>query len=595
MDIRNNPTNSRAVTRPLTAAGTKPLVDQAIEGVKRRGFFGNLKDVFVGGGEAIADMGKGLFTMVRHPINTVKGIAFIVGKLVTHPKEGLSMLGHAFVDPYTQAIKDGHPGEALGRGIVEIGSLFVTPGDVAGVAKATATGASASYHALQVGAGVGGAAKAATLAVKLSDQSAEFAEKAAALSKLGYAAEAGKMSQAARLSGKIAGMARAGDVARASRYASMLEGLQHINVAGQTLTFQGMLAHTDLLLDAGQAAASTATAAGRLELAASHPSVATATDTSARGAMLAGDAGTRAVIDSLPTADRMMAWAARAAVVSPFALITPETATQMGWIQQGLPTPPSGGGLSAEQTQAIATQYHLAPTPENVRKFLAEVSTYQQNALGPNLGTPDQVKQLQAALRVAGYDVQPSGAYDSATALAVIDFKRKHGLHQSYEQPNGSFAVNEYVDQPTASALYQVVQSVGQANPTSQTSPQPETSGPTQAEIQAIATERHLLPTAQNVAAFETEIATYSHAVGPDSQGTDVARVQSLLARLGYGVSPTGQFDDATANAVMAFKQRAGIHQTYRMPNGEFAINEYVDPTTELRMRAQLMKPSPSA
>ncbi|HEY9766456.1 MAG TPA: hypothetical protein V6C82_08815, partial [Chroococcales cyanobacterium] len=111
---------SRNNTRPLTTKSvTTPLSSQDIpQEAPKKGLaskiLGFVGDVFIGGGEAIMDMGKGLVNTVMHPIQTVKGLAYVV----THP----SALYHAFVDPYTTAIKEGHPGKALGRGIVEIGS-----------------------------------------------------------------------------------------------------------------------------------------------------------------------------------------------------------------------------------------------------------------------------------------------------------------------------------------------------------------------------------------------------------------------------------------------------------------------------------------
>jgi len=250
----------------------------------------------------------------------------------------------------------------------------------------------------------------------------------------------------------------------------------------------------------------------------------------------------------------------------------------MGLLKQGLPTAQESSNLDGAKIQALAAKYNLAPEAENVRRFLAEVGRYDRDAIGPNQGTPAQVKQIQAALRVAGYDVQPTGTFDEATALAVLHFKQEKGLHQDYQQADGSFAINEYVDGKTANALYDLVQSVDRK-------PEPTMSAEA---VRTYAAERNLLPSEENVEAFQKEIATYGQAVGPDSASADVARLQSLLGRLGYPVTLTGTFDDATAEAVMAFKTKAGIRQGYKLANGDWAINEYVDPTTELRMRAAL-------
>ncbi len=581
MDIRNQP--NRAVTRPLTPPGTKPLVaPEQTEAPKKRSFLGHVADVFIGGGEAIKDMGVGLFTMVRHPIQTAKGIGFLVTKLVTDPKEGFSMLGHAFVDPYMKAIKEGRPGKALGRGIVEIGSLFVGPTEVANAAKATATGVSSAMAALKAGQGVQGAVKSATLAVKLSGDAAKLAEKASMLSKLGYVAEAQKLEQMARLTGKFSAYARTGDAARAASRMAMLNGLQHINVGGKLMSAQALLLHSDDLLSAGTRAASAASAAGRVEAGLMKST--TGADEAVRGAALLDNVGSvaaRGVVETLPAFERMMQLAGRAAVVSPFALISPAAALTMGFIQQALPTAEDAAQLDEAKAAALAAKYHLAANPENVQAFLAEVGRYDRDAIGPNQGSTGQIKQIQAALRVAGYDVAPTGTYDEATALAVVHFKQQNGLHQTYKQPDGSFAINEYVDTQTANALYDLVQSVDRK----------PASGMAEPEIRRVAAERNLYPTEENLKAFEKEVATYGQAVGPDSASSDVSRLQSLLGRLGYKVALNGTFDDATAEAVMAFKREAGIRQGYRLANGDWAINEYVDPTTELRMRASLAKP----
>ncbi|HEY9856054.1 MAG TPA: peptidoglycan-binding domain-containing protein [Stenomitos sp.] len=577
MDIRNQ--SNRAVTRPLTTPGTRPLsAPQPTEAPKKRGLLGHLADVFIGGGEAIKDMGVGLYTMVRHPIQTAKGVGFLVTKLVTDPKEGLSMLGHAFVDPYTKAIREGRPGLAIGRGIVEIGSMFVSPSEVAGAAKATAVGTTSAYAALKAGQGVSEAVKSASLAVKLSTQAADLADKAAKLSKLGYVAEAGKVEQMATLTGKIAGYARAGDAARAASRMAMLSGLQNINVAGQMMSTAALLAHTDDLLAAGTRAAAAAAGAGRVEEGLTKASGA---DEAIRASTLVEGAGTvaaRGVVESLPAFDRMMQLAGRVATVSPFVLLSPASALTMGLLKQGLPTQEETANLDESKLQALAVKYNLAPDAGNVRQFLSEVGRYDRDAIGPGQGEPAQIKQIQAALRVAGYDVQPTGTFDDATALAVLHFKQAKGLHQDYKQADGSFAINEYVDSQTANALYDVVQSVDRK-------PEPTMSAEA---VKTYAADHNLYPSEENVLAFQKEIAAYGQAVGPDSASADVSRLQSLLGRLGYKVTLTGTFDDATAEAVMAFKNKAGIRQGYKLANGDWAINEYVDPTTELRMRAAL-------
>lgn len=95
--------------------------------------------------------------------------------------------------------------------------------------------------------------------------------------------------------------------------------------------------------------------------------------------------------------------------------------------------------------QAIATQYGLQASKLNIDAFRAEVGSYQANGtLGPGVQNPDGVKQLQLALARLGYPAAATGAYDQATAQAVLKFKVDTGLHQTYRSADGNFAVNEY-------------------------------------------------------------------------------------------------------------------------------------------------------
>ncbi|MBI6547064.1 MAG: peptidoglycan-binding protein, partial [Cyanobacteria bacterium NC_groundwater_1444_Ag_S-0.65um_54_12] len=87
--------------------------------------------------------------------------------------------------------------------------------------------------------------------------------------------------------------------------------------------------------------------------------------------------------------------------------------------------------LSDEQVMAIARQSNLEPTRENVAKFLTEAQSYQGTAIGPDMGTPEQVKQLQEELRAYGYPIEPGGKFDENTAMAVKDFKQRKGITQT--------------------------------------------------------------------------------------------------------------------------------------------------------------------
>jgi hypothetical protein len=504
-------------TRPLTPPRTAPLpaaelpgsaaASAPAEAVKpKRGLLGHLADVFVGGGEALFDMGKGLFTLVRHPIQTIKGIGFITAKLVTNPKEGLSMLGHAFVEPYKEAIREGRPGKALGRGIVEIGSLFVGPSEVmnaakgiknffTGGAKAQAAIAKASTTVAVTGGaivdasmfGIKGAdhlENAARIAQRIGADPAKAAKYAQTLEKLSstYAQRASQLEHAARIAASADDATKLAAAAQnASQYSTRVAQASALAAKGeiaaaQTLFKMGPEA-AKIMGPVTKAAKELSTAAKVIEelspLAQAGGQIAKL-DASARGAAMADEA-TKATKAStlaaggglkasshaasiLPSADNLAQLATRVSKTSPFMMLTSGMASTMGRLGE-LPTE-SGEGLTAEKAAAIAAKYRLAPELENVRSFLSEVAGYQESAVGPDAGTPEQVRQVQAALRVAGYEVEASGSFDEATSLAVIDFKYKSGLHQDYRKEDGVWAVNEYLDPASAKALFDRIQTV---------------------------------------------------------------------------------------------------------------------------------------
>ena len=100
-------------------------------------------------------------------------------------------------------------------------------------------------------------------------------------------------------------------------------------------------------------------------------------------------------------------------------------------------------------------------------------------------------------------------------------------------------------------------------------------------EEAAIAQRYGLQPTKANIAAFRTEVSSYAAngTLGPGVNNPDaVKQLQMALARIGYQVQASGQYDQATVAAVTKFKQDAGLHQTYRASTGNFAVNEYATP-----------------
>ncbi len=126
-----------------------------------------------------------------------------------------------------------------------------------------------------------------------------------------------------------------------------------------------------------------------------------------------------------------------------------DTSTQPPVVQPPVvqpPVPPTGG----VDYMAIAQQYNLLATPENVQAFLNEVKTYETDgALGPGSNNPQAVKDLQTVLAKFGFTAPATGVYDNVTAQAVIQFKTQHGIRQTYKAANGTPAVNEYADKQT--------------------------------------------------------------------------------------------------------------------------------------------------
>jgi hypothetical protein len=100
-------------------------------------------------------------------------------------------------------------------------------------------------------------------------------------------------------------------------------------------------------------------------------------------------------------------------------------------------------------------------------------------------------------------------------------------------------------------------------------------------EETAIAQRYSLQPSKANIAAFRTEVSSYAAngTLGPGVNNPDaVKQLQMALARIGYQVQVSGQYDPATVAAVTKFKQDAGLRQTYRASTGNFAVNEYATP-----------------
>ena len=107
----------------------------------------------------------------------------------------------------------------------------------------------------------------------------------------------------------------------------------------------------------------------------------------------------------------------------------------------------------------------------------------------------------------------------------------------------------------------------------------------------AIAASYGILATQDNVDAFLTEVRGFEKngTLGPQSnQPAAVRDLQRALTKFGQAVPVTGNFDEATGKAVIAYKKGHNLHQTYKVTDGGWAVNEYVDPGTFNMMMAHL-------
>lgn len=248
-------------------------------------------------------------------------------------------------------------------------------------------------------------------------------------------------------------------------------------------------------------------------------------------------------------------------------------------------------------TQAIAQAYNLLATKENVAAFLAEARSYEQNGtLGPGSPNSDAISELQSVLKEWGYEVSVNGDYDHATSEAVKAFKLANGLHQTYKSADGNWAVNEYLDNATLAKMQELLSS-GQTPPETPpaTNQNPPATGthtqPGSIDYQAIAKQYKLEASEDNVKAFLAEVREYASngTLGPEHPSAeDIAELQGVLQNWGYAVNPSGTWDAATSQAVMKFKIDHGLHQTYKSEDGNWAVNEYVEPQTLAKIREKL-------
>jgi len=116
---------------------------------------GHVGDFFVGMWEEGKDMVTGLYNLVTDPVGAAKGL----WHGITHPGE----LWEAFKQPYVEAWESGHPGQAIGRGVMFVGSfvLGMKGADKAAAAAKAASAARVSAEAAEVAVRTGSALNAA--------------------------------------------------------------------------------------------------------------------------------------------------------------------------------------------------------------------------------------------------------------------------------------------------------------------------------------------------------------------------------------------------------------------------------------------------
>lgn len=658
-----NQTSTRAAARPQAPTPSTPAEEIDLQasaagtataeasGKPARGLVGHLADVFIGGGEAIGDMVKGIFTVITHPIQTLKGIGYVI----THP----ASLVHAFVDPYKQAIAEGRPGKALGRGIVEIGSLFITPSQVAGAfkgAKGFLTGSKGVAEAGQVTAKAGAlGAKGAELSSKLGGQAAAALEKAGALKAVGHVGEAAKLEQFARIMQKSATIAAQGTddaVTRAVRYATMAANAQNVKVvtaAGtQVMTMANLVDHSNTLLSAAAKASgkvaegvakSAAKGAAEVAEGAAKAVVSTQpvlTKTAIRELATAGIKDAKVIRAALDDAAKVFNTqraagatstaakeAARVAAAAKLGLEPTATAieklvngvrlqgavanpanyfTRTRYVRPGLHQAaeiigkPIDVGIVAGRELAKDASLAASKAGQKVANAVSRIGELQIRQIPHAIGTvatwPFRV--TYNALSGAGQVLRNGLSHLGDLPLRRIWEVPAEGVVRAIQA--GSQVIGRIPDltlgQIASAPFAALAHPAGLLRPAVALSVLGRLNGTKDmpADDSEVADKYGILATPENLKAFKAEVASYQEgAIGPDAgEPAQVAQLQTILRKLGYDVEPSGTFDEATALAVIDFKQKHGITQGYQLADGKPAINEYVDEATAQAMVAAL-------
>lgn len=218
---------------------------------------------------------------------------------------------------------------------------------------------------------------------------------------------------------------------------------------------------------------------------------------------------------------------------------------------------------SAAQRSQITKQFNLEGSDGNWKNFWAEISQYPQSTVGPDTGSDADRKGLQGTLAKLGYDVQATGSYFGAdgqpnkTAEAVVDFKRRAGITQGYNVTGADGKatpdVNEYVDDRTKETM--------------------------QITLRLLQNPGLRSKEAMDAAVKEAGRLQQS-SIGPEVGSTEARQlVQQYLNGLGYKVPTTGEFDKATTDALVDFKQKRGL-STLKDDQGKPVFTPYVDGDT---------------
>ncbi|MEB3238002.1 MAG: hypothetical protein VKO64_10300 [Candidatus Sericytochromatia bacterium] len=183
---------------------------------EEQGLGGFVGDVIVGAVQGAGDMVGGTIHMITHPIETVTGLAMLPVALLTRPGEVVK----AFTEPYAEAVRQGRPGRAIGRGLFEVGSMLVGSGllkpasGAAGAGQAVARTGKAAQQAGQVtrqasqAAGAAQKAQQATQAAQVARKAQQTSEVAQAARKAQQAAQAAQTAKATQQATQAANAAR---------------------------------------------------------------------------------------------------------------------------------------------------------------------------------------------------------------------------------------------------------------------------------------------------------------------------------------------------------------------------------------------------